>query len=584
MTHNETKLTSQVQIFIIALGVVTGLLLWLYTSYFFADASITTTIAVWSVLLGGSTLIAFLIVALNNVAFWILSATYILILLLSGLFTGYQLSPDPLVNFDDKLFFYYVWPQLLAWFILLFFARTWLQNRKLNFPYSDLFDASWDHFLVIGLTGLLVGLFWGLLGLWASLFNMVGVEFFKKLFFNEPFAFIATGLVIGVGVNVFRRQINAVEVLRRILRALMRWLLPLLVLMILIFMATLPFTGLSPLWDTRYASLLLLWITAVFLFLFNAVFQDNGEGGYPAWLASIIKYSMLTMLVFVALAGYAISLRVTQYGWTVDRLWAAIVTAIVTGFAVSYSYALIRYRTRWFDTVVKTNRLMAAVIGIISVLVCTPVLDLKKISTNSQLSMLEKGVINTNRFDLKYLRFSLGRPGHEALLALKDSKYAREDPKFLSAIELTLKQTHRHGDIYRQERIQSTQDVRDFIGVQPDGAHVPEALWKKVLADSKHDSRCFDTNIKCYLFEVDIYGDEGKEFILLNNYMYSYNNRVYGLKDGNWENLGTASLSEGQVGPNELLNSIQRGDFKVEPSKWNSLTVGERKFEFRSYE
>lgn len=583
MTNSDVKLTGQVQIFIVALSLITGFLLWVYTSYIYQSASVTTTIVVWSMLLGGSTLMAMLVDSLRSRAFWLLAVAYIMVIGLSGLYTGYQLSPDPLVNWDDNLIFYYLWPQVIAWFILLFYARTWFQYRNLSFPYSDMFDASWDHFLVIGLTGLLVGLFWGLLGLWAGLFNMVGVDFFEKLFSNELFAFIATGLVIGVGVNVFRRQINAVEVLRRILRALMRWLLPLLVLMILIFLATLPFTGLTPLWETRYASLLLLWIVAVFLFLFNAVFQDSGEGGYPAWLASVIKFSMLAMPVFVALAGYAISLRVAQYGWTLDRLWASIVAAIAAGFAVSYSYALVRRGTRWFDNVVKTNRLMAAAIGVICILVCTPLLDLKQISTNSQIARLKNGEISQNRFDLTYLRFSLGRPGHEALQALKDSTLAKENSEFLAAIESTLKQKYRYGGMSVEDRIQTTEDVREFIGVQPAGTRVPEALWQLILADSKQDSRCFNSNIACYLFAVDVYGDDSNEFILLSNNRYSYDNRVYGQADGQWQNLGTASLSFGQVGPNELLIAIKSGDYQVEPSKWHTLTIGKRKFEFREY-
>jgi hypothetical protein len=585
MTDSDTKLTGQVQIFIVALGFVTGFLLWIYTSYLYQPASITEPIVVWSVLLGGSTLMGMLVGSLTNRAFWLLAVAYILIIGLSGLYTGYQLSPDPLVSRADTLYFYYLWPQVIAWFILLFYARTWLQHRNLSFPYSDLFDASWDHFLVIGLTALLVGLFWGLLGLWSGLFNMIGIDFFERLFIDDPFAFMATGLVIGVGVTVFRRQINAVEVLRRILRALMRWLLPLLVLMILIFLATLPFTGLQALWETRYASLLLLLIVAVFLFLFNAVFQDTGEGGYPAWLAVVIKFSMLTMPVFVALAVYAIGLRVTQYGWTLDRLWAAIVAAIAAGFAVSYSYALIRRRTNWFDMVIETNRVMAAVIAVVCILACTPLLNLKKISADSQVALLNNGKISTARFDLNYLRFNLGRPGHEALLALKDSEHARDNPKFLTAIESILEEYSRYGVMPIRDKIETTKDVREYIGVQPVSTQVPEAVWQLILDDREKDSRCFNSDIKCYLFAVDVFGDERNEFILLSNFKYVQNERVYGLKGDHWEYIGTASLPfVEQVGTNELLNAIKRGDYQVGPSKWRSLTIGKRKFQFREYD
>src|SRR5690606_11783677 len=106
---------------------------------------------------------------------------------------------------------------------------------------------------------------------------------------------------------------------------LIRALLPLVAFILVIFLGTLPFTGLENLWDTGYASELLLWLAAVLLFFFNAVVAENDNLAMNAWLRRLVLLAIVLVPINSLLAGWALGLRVEQYGWTVERLWALFV-------------------------------------------------------------------------------------------------------------------------------------------------------------------------------------------------------------------------------------------------------------------
>ena len=100
----------------------------------------------------------------------------------------------------------------------------------------------------------LVGLTWLLLWLWAALFQLVDIGFFRTLFRDDAFIALATGTLFGFGVLIGRTQHRAIQTVRSVLFAVGRGLLPLLAFIALLFVLSLPFTGLEPLWRTRSAA------------------------------------------------------------------------------------------------------------------------------------------------------------------------------------------------------------------------------------------------------------------------------------------------------------------------------------------
>ena len=81
-----------------------------------------------------------------------------------------------------------------------------------------------------------------------------------------------------MGVLIFRHLVNLIDGITGLLEGLMRLLLPLVVVIVL---ATLPFTGLAPLWETGNGTGLLLWLNALVQFSINAVCQTGRDPPYP---------------------------------------------------------------------------------------------------------------------------------------------------------------------------------------------------------------------------------------------------------------------------------------------------------------
>ncbi|WP_210217163.1 DUF4153 domain-containing protein, partial [Klebsiella pneumoniae] len=130
--------------------------------------------------------------------------------------------------------------------------------------------------------------------------------------------------------------------------AICRGLLPLLSFIAVLFVLSLPFTGLAPLWATRSAASLLLVLAVLLISLANAVYQhDDGTPPYPAWLRRLVEASLLALPIYAGLALYAMSLRVSQYGWTLSRFWGAAVAVLIAGYAIGYAFAALRRHGRW---------------------------------------------------------------------------------------------------------------------------------------------------------------------------------------------------------------------------------------------
>jgi hypothetical protein len=232
----------------------------------------------------------------------------------------------------------------------LFVAWPFLQCRQENgrwrAAYPDLFDHAWQNGLTLVVAALFTAVCWVVLTLWAQLFALVHIRFFKDLFFdNKPFVYLATGLFAGLGILIGRTQQHPLRVARQILFAVCSGLLPLLALIALMFLASLPFTGLAPLWATRSAASLLLGLLLLLVVFVNAVWQDGVDmKTYPRTLRWLIDAALVLSPVYAALAVYALALRIGQYGWTDQRFWAVLVAVALACHALGYALAALRWR------------------------------------------------------------------------------------------------------------------------------------------------------------------------------------------------------------------------------------------------
>ena len=528
--------------------------------------------------------------------FWTLTGGYFALMALFSAYASYQCTYANNFMCEREIFPHYILPQIVTGFIILFFAQTWLNEGRRSFSYTKLFNASWQNYLTVKLAGLFVGVSWGLLSLCAHLFKAIDIHFFYDLFFSPKFAWPATGFLVGCGIVLFRDQTYLVETIRRVLRLLIQGLLVAVAVIALLFLAALLFTGLRPLLATKHSTLLILGLVAIILFFICVVYQDGqDEVTYAKPLDLIIKAALLSLPIYLAIATYALSLRVVQYGWTHDRLWAALVLGLLAGFAASYAYALLRYRSKWMPTFTRINRTMALVVALVCGLTATPVLDLNRISAASQVARFN--VIRINEYGyLNYLRFDLGRAGYQALLRLRDAEQIKANADVVVLIDKVLKLEHRWQpmpDLATPEpkktktpedlKSMTAVDLKSMTAVYPKESQVPLAVYAAILKEDISRRKCGTDHTQCALLVIDVYGDRKPEYLFFKSIAHSggisvAHGDVYAQTGRFVTKLRT--YVDFNLGRN-LKEMLDSKSYRTEPGQWKDLVIGDKVLQFQ---
>src|SRR5262249_34509026 len=216
----------------------------------------------------------------------------------------------------------------------------------------------------------------------------------------------ATPFVAACALHLTDARAGIVEGTRTLALALLSWLLPVMTLFAVAFVLALPFTGLEPLWSTRRATAILLVAGAALVVLINAVYQD-GRYNSPALLRYASRAAALVLIPLVGLAAYALSLRVTQYGWTPERVSACACVVIAACYAIGYAATALGWRPR-LAGIEATN--IATSLAILAVLLAllTPVADPAKIAVADQLRRQEDGKESVEAIAYAFPRLRLG--------------------------------------------------------------------------------------------------------------------------------------------------------------------------------
>ncbi|MDQ7730746.1 DUF4153 domain-containing protein [Halomonas sp. SpR8] len=420
-------------------------------------------------------------------------------------------------------------------FILALFFRSSATSGTWPKTYQPMLDYSWEHALTIAQLGLFIGVFWSLLSLWAALFSAIGLDFFKTLFLTPAFFYPVTWLVIGIGLVMIRNRFRFIASVRLMCEALIKALLPLVALIILMFFAVLPWTGLQPMWDTGRAAQILMALMLTLLLFFNAVFyQTDNKLPYPTWLRSTIMLVVVLLPLGSLLAAWALWLRIDQYGLSLDRLWAALLQALTAAFTFTYSLLLLWQRKAALPNLQRANIVLALMVAGVLIVVNTPLADMRHWVAQHQVKRLLDGSTTVDAFDYHYLRFQLGQPGNLALQALADSEFAQSRPKLARRIELSLKQTNP----WSQEPlvdIHNMNDVAQQFSVSPEGTTLPEPLLAQLIEE---DSACLSQTEPCQALQVnDALGFQWLIYTPYNRHGQAYTK--LNIENTGWLQIGT---------------------------------------------
>lgn len=465
------------------------------------------------------------------------------------------------------------------WFVLLPFAQLRLQQGAWRPDYPFLFAAAWRNVLQLASAALFTGVLWLLLWLWAGLFALLGVKFFAELFINRFFVYPATSTAFGLGLALYRSRAAMLHGLYGALLQIMGWLLPLAALLALCFLATLPFTGLQPLWKTGHASALLLALQGFLILLFNAAWQDGtGEPLPPRWLRRPLAWAMALLPVYAGLNAYSLSLRIDQYGWSGERVWAALLVFICGFFGIGYAVAALRRSGRWMAGVASVNVAGALLMAALLAATATPLLDPERIGVASQVGRLLSGKVSADAFDYRYLRFDSGRHGAEALkrlAGLMGHPQAETIRRQASALQ---------AQKYRYQSAAQTgwtpETIAALLDVYPSGAVAGPGFMDFLAAKNNGapwSGTCFQqANARCFLLVIDLDGDGKAEHTLTSN---GFRGEVFQRNGETWSWVGEIALVEGIGGDaNALKADLAAGKLQTRKAQWRDLEIGARRY------
>ena len=518
-------------------------------------------------------------------SYWLIIAGFALVIGLLAGYRGYQCTPQELVRCNWPYAF--ILTSIIATFIVGFLLRACATGsthlRKPRYP--ALFHYSWDIALTTGLTLVFTGIFWLILLLWQALFKLVGIDMFSQLFSKDWFIFPVTGLVAGSGAVLFRSQQSFVLTLKRLLRTMLVALLPLLAVLTIVFLATLPFTGLQPIWDTGHGSALLLWLVALLLFFTNGVIQDEFPfARYPKWINRVLLLALLLAPLYAGLAIYGLMLRVQQYGWTPERLWGFVVALTLALLAASYSLSILRRGEHWAEWLRNINTGLALWVLAVCLITQSPLVNFWKISANSQVARLEDGRVDPATFDFYFLRQKLGRPGYEALKQVTTFTAIEQDKPLAAYVRELLKPTGSGWDL-RQNPAQQRPTKKKIRGMEvlPAGHSLPDAFnTQRYLGD------CEQTAVNCIWLAKDLDGDGSDEFILFSHRTREGGENfltvvAFALIDGHWREIGNNNHTVAETF-DSLRQRLQSVETETRPPRWPALYLGdERLFDPTQY-
>ncbi|MEO6301188.1 MAG: DUF4153 domain-containing protein [Paracoccaceae bacterium] len=300
---------------------------------------------------------------------------------------------------------------LLPWPFLIAEGQTSWRD------YPRLFTEAWGIFMRGSIAVIFTGLVWGVIFLSDALLGLVGITIIGNTLEYAVVPWVITGAVLGLALAVVLELSD--KVTPYLVLRLLRILVPVVLVVMAVFIAALPFRGLEGLFGGISVAAVLLTMTVSAATLVTAAVDQDDLAATQSVLMQRASQALAVLTVVPSgLAVWAIWLRYTAHGWTPDRLLAATFAVIAVGYALLYIAAILR-GADWMEHIRQANTLMSLVLMVVAALWLTPLLNPEAISARSQLARIEDGRTSVADIDV-YSFGDWGRPGAAALARLKE--------------------------------------------------------------------------------------------------------------------------------------------------------------------
>lgn len=512
----------------------------------------------------------------------LLSLAFTVVTMLSAAHIGY-IDYVPSLQRESFAIFIFSLCVFVVWFIWQAFAEHFCVHGSWCQHYKALHDVAWRNTIKLLTAGLFVGLFWAALALLAGLFKILNINFFADLISNRYFAYPATTLSFGLGLSLYAAKEEALSEFKRATLQVLGWLLPLVSMILIGFATALLFTGLSTLWSTGYATNLMLCLMGLMVLLFNAAFQEGNQPDYPAWFLKLTQLGLVAMPIYSLLSLYAIYLRIQQYGWTADRVWALVLVVLASLYAWGYALGALQTFKRqspWMSLAKRVNIFAAFSIMCLLMALHSPLLNPARIAVESQVHRLLAGKISAEQFDYNYLRFEGRRYGDQALQALSKLQQHADAATIREKAIATLKQKYQ---TFSAPAPHSTDAFKSAFNVYPAGQTVQASLLLAIQQKHQENQRyqsCFNHHpaysVSCHILMLDLNQDHLAEAVISSGYGFK---DVYQTNGKTWEFVGEMqALNPVEYNDVNKTGAIERGDYKTIIPTWQILQIGKQRF------
>ena len=403
------------------------------------------------------------------------------------------------------------------------------------------------------------GAFWLLFWLCGRLFTLLGAPFVSDAVGSYYFMLGVLPFFFSLGIRMGRDNEKVIGLLRNVLLAVCRYLLPLCALIVVVFTLALAVSGLEPIFNTGYSTVILLCLAGITLFLVNGVFQDGQHtAGYARPLRLLVNASLVCLPVLMLLACYSSWLRIDQYGLTPQRFLAMLLIGIALVHSLAALWAIRPRQAVWLGSLRRSNPLIALLSFVVLMLVFTPLLNPLAYSATNQVERLLSGRTPVDQFDMRTLRRHFGAPGvqqFEALSRLLAQGQILDAPgrEQLARLIAETDPVVRSRDAYGPKL--------EWVGPAPEDS-------AQLLEVSLTRSQCGSEG--CVAWQVDMDGDGSSEVLLVPKHAYTHSAFLYVRDNGVWRD---ESRLDGLKGSETLIEQIRQGTVKPVRPRYLTLEI-----------
>ena len=375
------------------------------------------------------------------------------------------------------------WPFFSGVFAVLLAAplfQTVRDEGGWRFPYARLHRHAWTD-AVIGAAALaFIGVTFLLAWLIAGLFDLIGIGLVKELLNKDWFDWMLSGFAFGAAVGLLRERDGLVATLQRLVMVVLGVLAPVLAAALVLFLASIPFTGLGKLWDSIVpATPMMLLAGAGAILLANAVI---GNGEHDRATNRVLRLSalalVLTVLPLAIIAALSLGTRIGQYGWTPERIWGVVAVAVAIGYGLVGWWVVAKGRTNFDELLRPLQTRLAIGLCALTLFLALPIVDFGAISASSQMARFADGKVDAKEFDWKAMAFDFGPAGRKRLAEI--ARNGPTDQRAFASVALGSKNRYEvEQDVGKKA---SAASLDRYLRILPKGAVLTPAQRDAVAA------------------------------------------------------------------------------------------------------